>query len=459
MTTRQPVAIDGFVYRGELGTGAHSVVYRYEHAWSRQSVAVKVLSKRVTTQRAIETFVDGMVLPAALSVHPAIASVHVVGVDGGHAYLVTDYCASPSIGAQLPGQAMRWQDVVDLLINLSGGLATAHGVNVYHGNVKPSNILRLNNGVVALSDFCVAELIAERGPRTWSLPWAAPEALSADPGVVRCSESADIYGLAATGYSLLTGLVPFTLQSRRTSEGELIERIRTVSVAMTTHSDAPRELLQLLGAAMAKRPEDRPPSMTVFAHSLQHIQQTAGLPTTGLVIADGLVESLNDETVLGRPVDDKTVLSQRALGHTVFSAPALDQTELGRPNATQIPVPPDNDATLLGRPDNDATVVARRVNGPQSGATRINGKMIDAAPHDTALMNGDTSHYAIRKIPVPKVRVSRSETGAQPRLHRVDTSASAEDAARKRLRRLVALGFGVGILMALCAIVIVVVLH
>ena len=105
--------------------------------------------------------------------------------------------------------------VQDIGVKIADALAAAHMAGILHRDIKPANILVNQYGVVGLSDFGLASIIAAGGEQTASRDaltpaFSAPESFRGEAPTAL----ADIYSLAATLYALLTGLLP-QLRARR----------------------------------------------------------------------------------------------------------------------------------------------------------------------------------------------------------------------------------------------------
>ena len=117
-----------------------------------------------------------------------------------------------------------------------------------------------------------------------SVPWTAPEVIAEQTSGDILSE---VWSLGATVYSLLAGHSPFekTEQGQNTRE-QLRKRILRANYVPITRADVPPALQQVLEASMRRNPRERYTSALAFAEALRHVEQSMGLPSTPLEVAD-----------------------------------------------------------------------------------------------------------------------------------------------------------------------------
>jgi serine/threonine protein kinase len=159
------------------------------------------------------------------------------------------------------------RQVRDIGIKLADALAAAHASGVLHRDIKPANILVNRFGMVGLSDFGLASIVSAHGEQTASREALTPAYSS--PETFRGEEPtvlADVYSLAATLYTLLSGRPP-----RFAADG----RPPSFATIMTLHDQpvedvpgTPPELMALLRAGLSSDPAARPQSAEALRDAL-----------------------------------------------------------------------------------------------------------------------------------------------------------------------------------------------
>jgi eukaryotic-like serine/threonine-protein kinase len=161
---------------GLLGEGGMGVVYRAFDPKLRRQVAIKLLPD-LTDAAARHRFQREARTVTALN-HPHILTVYDVGEHDGRQYLVTELVDGGTLRSWAEAEKRSPRQIVDVLVGVADGLATAHGAGIIHRDIKPENILIAKNGYAKLADFGLAKLFqpAQNPPRraTWPSRPAAP---------------------------------------------------------------------------------------------------------------------------------------------------------------------------------------------------------------------------------------------------------------------------------------------
>ena len=280
-----PPVIAGFTPVHVLGSGGFADVFLYEQDMPRRQVAVKVLLDEVVDDRVRQMFQAEANLMARLSTHPSILTVFQASVaSDGRPYLVMELC-SASLSERYRREPLPVSQVLSAGVRIGSALETAHREGVLHRDVKPSNILVTAYGNPVLSDFGIAATLGEADPDEpvgMSIPWSAPEVLADES---RGTIQSEVYSLAATVFSLLSGRSPFEVPGGKNGAADLMARIDKGGVKPTGRPDVPPSLERLLATAMSRRPQLRPPTVMEFVRGLQQVEAELGLPQTPADVA------------------------------------------------------------------------------------------------------------------------------------------------------------------------------
>ncbi|MCJ7692262.1 MAG: serine/threonine protein kinase [Sedimentisphaerales bacterium] len=206
--------IPGYKVLGKLGAGAMAIVYKGKQLSLNRTVAIKILPKRFTENpEYVERFYKEGRAAAKLN-HNNIVQAYDVGEAGGYHYFVMEYVEGPTLYDGLfAGKVYSEDEALDIVIQVARALHHAHSCGLIHRDVKPKNIIINPSGVVKLADMGLArettdiEAAQTEAGRAYGTPYyIAPEQIR---GKIDIDGRADIYGLGATFYHMVTGRVPF----------------------------------------------------------------------------------------------------------------------------------------------------------------------------------------------------------------------------------------------------------
>lgn len=339
-TPAKPPVLEGFEYVELLGLGGFADVHKYRQLGLGRTVAVKVLFRGLgeSAQRSFEAEANVM---AQLSNHPSIVSIYQAGAAAdGRPFLVMEYCPPPALDKRVRAKPLSVAKALEVIIQISGAIETAHRLGILHRDVKPANILFTEFNRPALTDFGISitqDAAAQGEAVGYSLPWAPPEQL-VDGGDM--SPSSDVYALAATLWTLLVGRSPFEVPGGDNGQWAMATRVRTQASPRTGRVDVPDSLERVMRVAMAKSPPERYSSAVEFARALQAVQVELHHSTTSLDIRQDDVTELVDDAsdaggtrISGYALIDPDGSGTSTQGRSTIGAPAGD-TVRGRLTST-----------------------------------------------------------------------------------------------------------------------------
>jgi serine/threonine protein kinase len=205
-------ARDGYEIVAEIGRGPRSVVYHALYDRLKQPVALKVFHPGTWIRSDWDDRISRATSLAGALTHPQIVPVQRAGWWDGAAFVALEFVPFGSLARKLTGRPFRVHDAVLLVEQLSEIAAYIHRQGVVHGNLKPSNVLFAADDIPRLSDLHLTggPLLATPADGEFApaeVGYLPPER-ARDAGV-ELRLSADIYGLGAILYELLTGRPPF----------------------------------------------------------------------------------------------------------------------------------------------------------------------------------------------------------------------------------------------------------
>jgi serine/threonine-protein kinase PknK len=276
--------VDGYEDLTEVGRGGFGIVYRASQVEFNRTVAVKVLTG-VFDESARGRFERERRALGSLSGHPNIVTVYAAGfTSDGRPYIAMEFLPGGTLAERLSGRALSWPEAASIGIKIAGALQQAHELGVLHRDIKPENILMSAYGEPKLADFGIARLQGgyetRSGVITATYAHAAPELLDGKPP----SPASDVYSLASTVYSLITGRAPFVSDADDDTLPAVIARIATQPPPNLRDQGVPDSLCETLERGLAKDPTHRTASAAEFGHELQAALRVAGHQPDDLVV-------------------------------------------------------------------------------------------------------------------------------------------------------------------------------
>src|SRR5437879_2545156 len=147
-----------------IGAGGMGVVYRAVDTKLNRPVAIKFLSDEVADLAVRRRFQREAKMASSLN-HPHILTVYDAGEFGDAQYLVTEFVDGGTLRDWGRVQKRTWRQIIELLLGVADGLATAHAAGILHRDIKPENILITRSGYAKLADFGLAKLAEDPAPR------------------------------------------------------------------------------------------------------------------------------------------------------------------------------------------------------------------------------------------------------------------------------------------------------
>ena len=250
-----------------LGQGGMGFVFRAVRE-DGAVVALKVLKPGLVADEHATRRFAREARAAAEVVHPHLIDVIDAGDVDGTGFLAMRHVAGGSLDERIREHGpLPVEATTQLAAEVASALDALHAAGFVHRDVKPSNILLDDERGALLTDFGLVKrsdysLLTSPGQTLGTLDYIAPELLrGAQPG-----PACDLYALGCVVFECLAGMPPFG--GRDVFEVGMAHLGDRPPDPCAERDDAPPELSQRVLAALAKRPEERPPSATAYADLL-----------------------------------------------------------------------------------------------------------------------------------------------------------------------------------------------
>ncbi len=205
---RVPAKFSHFTLLRRLGSGGMGTAFLGEDEALGRKVAVKVMQKALgDDEKAFETFKNEAQNAARLN-HPHVAQIYSFGKEGDNPYLEMELVPGGDLGTFIADKVpLDPAFVLRVGMEIAEGLEAAEKVGLFHGDVKPDNILFDENMNAKLVDFGIASRASQgQMEELWGTPYyIAPEKVQKKMNSAR----SDIYSLGATLYHAITGQPPY----------------------------------------------------------------------------------------------------------------------------------------------------------------------------------------------------------------------------------------------------------
>ena len=242
----------------EVGLGGMATVYKAKCNLLNRFVAVKVLKSEFSKDADFVKRFRAEAQSAASLTHPNIVSVYDVGEENGINYIVMEYLEGDTLKDFIDKKGKLSNEVtLKFASQIASALEAAHSAKIIHRDIKPQNIVLVNNNTIAkVTDFGIAKMsskdtITSSATTIGSVHYFSPEHAKG----CYTDEKSDIYSLGVVMYEMATGVLPFNADSPVTVALKQIQEVPTSPKEVT--SSVSDMLNDIIMKAMAKNTSDR----------------------------------------------------------------------------------------------------------------------------------------------------------------------------------------------------------
>ena len=240
-----------------IGEGGMANVYLAWDTILEREVAVKILRGDLShDEKFIKRFQREANSASSLK-HPNIVEMYDVGEDDGKYFIVMEYVKGKTLKSLIKKRgALNLTEAIDIMLQVTSGIACAHDSYIIHRDIKPQNILILEDGRVKITDFGIAMALknnelTQTDSIMGSVHYLPPEQANGNGSTTK----SDIYSTGILFYELLTGKVPF--KGDNAVEIALKHMKEQIPSVCKINPEIPQSVENVILRACAKNPKNR----------------------------------------------------------------------------------------------------------------------------------------------------------------------------------------------------------
>lgn len=291
-----------------IGEGGMANVYLAYDTILDRNVAIKVLRGDLSNDEKFVRRFQREALSASSLSHPNIVEVYDVGEDAGQYYIVMEYIEGKHLKNLIKKRgALTIPEVIDIMLQVTDGLSVAHDSYIIHRDIKPQNIMILENGLIKITDFGIAMAInatqlTQTNSVMGSVHYLPPEQASGKGSTLK----SDIYSMGILMYELLTGKLPYRGDNAvEIALKHLKEPMPSIKAEIP---NLPQSIENIILKATAKNPKNRYNDAREMYEDLKTCLESSRAKEKPIVFKYS--EAENEDLKIAKPLKSKEITAE-----------------------------------------------------------------------------------------------------------------------------------------------------
>lgn len=240
-----------------IGEGGMANVYLAYDTILEREVAVKILRGDLAEDEKFVRRFQREANSASSLKHPNIVEVYDVGESDGKYFIVMEYINGKTLKSLIKKRgALTLEEVVDIMLQLTSAVSCAHDSYIIHRDIKPQNVMILEDGRVKITDFGIAMALnnnelTQTNSVMGSVHYLPPEQANGSGSTIK----SDIYSLGILMYELLIGKLPF--KGENAVEIAIKQMRESIPSVRKIDPNIPQTIENVILLACAKNPKNR----------------------------------------------------------------------------------------------------------------------------------------------------------------------------------------------------------
>lgn len=257
MITKGDLIDDRYEILKSIGEGGMANVFLAWDTILEREVAVKILRGDLSDDEKFIRRFQREANSASSLRHPNIVEMYDVGEDNGKYFIVMEYVNGKTLKSLIKKRGqLNLSEAIDIMLQLTSGIVCAHNSYIIHRDIKPQNVLILEDGIVKITDFGIAMALnnnelTQTNSVMGSVHYLPPEQASGNGSTIK----SDIYSLGILMFELLTGKVPF--RGENAVEIAIKHMKDQIPSVCKINSSVPQSVENIILKACAKNPKNR----------------------------------------------------------------------------------------------------------------------------------------------------------------------------------------------------------